>query len=505
MNSDYKRIIKNKKKFEHLLSKINNKNDLSENLIIANLALLFAVKQNTGYYVSNKLETFYCDCAKQIHDDLSDVVYEKGTVLHVATLTCNVGGHSRVIERWIELAPDNQKHSVVLLNQTCEIPQKLKANIANKNGKLHIFETTDNILEKAKKLRKLSMQYEYIVLHIHMEDPTAVIAFGTEEFTRPIMFFNHADHMFWVGKSISDKIVDFRTIQSITKDKRGIFDPFILPIPAEMIDINSFDKIELRKRLRLPLDKRIILTIGSEFKFNSLNRKNLIEPLKQILKNNPEAICIAIGPSSKNPMWKKAYKETIGKIQAIGTINYDKEYFDYIKACDLILDSWPMNGGTVLKDAICCFKPLLSLKNPIGQCDYVLRSKCYCETDDELVQKASDILQNTVKANEYFCNIKEHFLQETDTEAWKQSYASLIKSLPDRHSVINLSNEQEINVIDEYSLLLNKLYSFNIPKIKNTKLFKSRIKYWFYKYLTKNKIKRNKYLKLILEQYLIKN
>lgn len=506
MNTDYKKIYENKKKFEHLLSKINKNNDLSENLIIANEALYFAVKQNTGYYVSNKLEKFYCDCAKQIKTDISNIEYEKNSVLHVATLTCNIGGHSRVIERWVELAPEHQKNSVVLLNQTCEIPSKLKENIEKKNGLLYVLDKQAGFLEKAKQLRELAMHYEYIVLHIHMEDPTAVIAFGTEDFTRPVIFFNHADHLFWISKSIIDKLADFREIQSISKTKRGINNICILPIPTETEQKqNNKTKEEARQYLNLPANKKIILTTGSEFKFNPFKNKSLVQTIKQIIEKTPDTVCYAIGPSIKNPMWKKTFDETQGKINPIGEIDYNKEYFDYINASDLILDSWPMSGGTVIKDAITCTKPILSLKNPIGQCDYVLKSKCFCKTEEELIKKACDILSDEKISEEYFKDINKYFMEEKDTDKWEKQLELLFKSVPLKHSVKDLSKEKDINIIDDYSLLLNQIYSYKSQSNAKHNPTKYHLKYYLYKYFIKNKNKRDRYLKLWIEQYLIQD
>ena len=166
------------------------------------------------------------------------------------TTSCKVGGHTRVVEKWINLAPCYQKHSVALLDQEGEIPQKLKDNIKNKNGELYIFNKDDDIFQKAIKLRELASKFEYVVLNIHMDDPTALVAFGSEEFSRPILFFNHADHLFWVGKSISDIILDFRTIKSITKTRRNIENPYFLGIPPETEEkyIEQYDKNETRKK-----------------------------------------------------------------------------------------------------------------------------------------------------------------------------------------------------------------------------------------------------------------
>ena len=35
-----------------------------------------------------------------------------------------------------------------------------------------------------------------------------ILAFGVEEFKRPVLLYNHASHMAWLGKSIADLVLD---------------------------------------------------------------------------------------------------------------------------------------------------------------------------------------------------------------------------------------------------------------------------------------------------------
>lgn len=52
-----------------------------------------------------------------------------------------------------------------------------------------------------------------------MDDPTAVVAFGIEKFERPVIFYNHSAHLFWIGKSIADIVLDVVKDNEITKNK----------------------------------------------------------------------------------------------------------------------------------------------------------------------------------------------------------------------------------------------------------------------------------------------
>lgn len=501
---DFIKIKKNKSKFEKLLKFLSKNKNLDENLYLANKLLTFATYNNCGYFESNVLENFYCDLAKTINNKAKFSEFEKNNILHVMTLSCKVGGHTRVVEKWINLAPCYQKHSVVLLNQEGEIPQKLKDNIKNKNGELYVFNHDEDIFQKAIKLRELASKFEYVVLHIHMDDPTALVAFGSEEFSRPILFFNHADHLFWVGKSISDIILDFRTIKSITKTRRNIKNSYFLGIPPETQEkfIEPYNKNETRKKLNLPLDKKIILTVGSNFKYTPFKNKSFIDYATKILEKEKDAILYAIGPSLNDEMWKIANEKTNGRIIPLGTINYGEEYFNYIKSSDLILDSWPMCGGTVIMDAISLAKPILSFDNEIGQLDYVLNSKSYAKNEDELTQKAILILNNSNIANEYVFDLKNNYIKENDPKLWQERLKKLEEIIPCKHST-KRNQEPENVIIDDYVLSLNMFEKNNST---TQKLNKSTVFYLYkflaYKYLIKNPQKKSFYFKLFIDNIL---
>ena len=495
------KIKKNKTKFDNLLKLLEHIDNVDEKLTIAQTALSFTTFNGTGYFTSNKLENFYCNYAKTLKSKDLYTKYDKNTVLHIMTEAYNTGGHTRVVERWIQLAPDNEKHSVVILSPSCPAPFFLKKAVQNKHGEVFIYDRDEDITSKALKLRKLASKFQYIILHVHMDDPTAVIAFGTEEFTRPVLFFNHASHMFWIGKSIADIVIDFITAQDITTKRRGISTPSFLPIPDTKININTKSKEEAKKILGIPLNKKIILTVGSKNKYNPFNGKSLIPIIKQILDKSPDTLCYVIGPDMKSSMWEKAYKSSNNRIIATGNVDYDKEYFDYVNSADLLLDSWPVGGGTTIVDALHCKIPVLSLKTYLNTCDFVYKSDCYCQNTDEFIKKAVSILSNKEEAKKYFNNINELFVSETSNENWLKKLNILYKKIPEKHTVRHFTDMTDYNEINEYNILIfNYLYKKH-KKMKLLKLLYNLMSYYL-NVLAKNKEKRLKYLKNLLKNYL---
>ena len=381
----YNKVALQRANFEKMLDIIEKTKDIEKRLETAEFALHYAVFNNTGYFTSSILEKVFTDYAKSLKANLSGIQYKPNSFLHILTEGYVAGGHTRVVERWIENTPFSQSHSVVILKHNGAVLETLTKNIANKNGEFIIFDTSLNLKDRALKLRKLAMGYEYIILHTHMDDATATVAFGSDDFTRPVLFYNHASHLFWIGKSITDLHLDLFEKDELTA-RREISNTYFLGIPSKEIELTNSNKSTIRKKLNLQLDKKIIITAGSEVKFKSIDNENLGTLIEQIIDD--ECVFYAIGISPNNKEWCKAKEKSGGKIIPLGVINFDDGYMDYIKSADLYLDSYPFPGGTASIDAISAGVPTLSLKTALLQLDYLRKTDGYCHTKDEFIEKA---------------------------------------------------------------------------------------------------------------------
>ena len=455
-----RKVLKNKRVFENYLELIKTETDILKKLTIAKTAAKFAVSESTGYFRSSVLENTFTDYAK-LHDLKSyDIQYIPNSFLHVMTQAYNTGGHTRVVERWITHSPSSQKHSIVLLNQN-DVPypsEYFEEITGSRNGLCIQYNEELTDLERALSLRQLGMEYEFIVLHIHMDDPTALIAFGTEKFTRPVIFFNHADHLFWLGVSIADKVADLRTITSISKQRRGIINPYMLGVPSDSTYTHPEEKHNISD-LAIPEGKKVILTSGSPHKYSMFFNQSLSEILIELTQMRSDVFCLVIGPSRDEKQWKDAWKKSSGNVNAIGYVDYNKGYLNYISRADLVIDSWPMGGGTALIDALSLSKPVLSLKSPLGQFDYLLQSLSYCTDKSELITKTLRVLDDEKFAKAVVDDCYQHFCRDHSIDAWAEKVNYLVALTPKEHKVKILDERDDINIIDELCLLNCSLYS----------------------------------------------
>ena len=450
VRSYYKYQFREQLDFRYRLYLMGKEKDLSKRITIAQNLMYRVFEYGMGILSSPELEKPFLDLAKTL-PVFTDVQYFPNSFLHVMTQSYTIGGHTRVVERWVNNSPTEQKHSIVLLDQQQEpIPDKLRDAVRERNGELFIFD--EKLLEKrALKLRELAMNYECIVLHIHMYDPTAIVAFGTDDFTRPVIFFNHADHAYWCGSSIIDMLADLRD-NDIAKKKRGIENVFTLRIPFEPDSkILAYPKSKEQSRLDLglPLDKKIILTVGGAHKYRPFAGCEFCELVSKAISSLENVVCYGIGPTPDIGNWSE-YED---RFVALGNIDYGKQYFDYLNACDVYINSIPIGGGTAMLDAIQFGKPILSYTLFEDKLGDIIKGVETTYNAQNFIYELQLILSSDVKARE-LAEKQYNDVMRYHGEGWKSNLERMLKLVPKKHCVQNNKMKQD-TTIDDLSIMIS--------------------------------------------------
>lgn len=465
-----KEVLAAKNTFEQILEQIVQEKLLSRKERLAYKAIDFALNASTGYYSSEIIENVFLALAQQNRIELPSE-HRKNSFLHVMTEAYATGGHTRVVERWIELSDASQVHSLLFTREKKKyVPDRLAQAVKNKQGNISFLSDKLTNIEKGLQLRHLASEYEYIILHVHMEDVIPLIAFGTLDFKRPVLLFNHADHRFWLGGSVADKIIDFRQWgQNITLNKRGLVNSVILELPLDFNEFDTkYDRCELRKKLGLPQDHKIIVTVGSAHKYKPLLNYDFLNFIIEVLNDDGNCSFIAIGPDYKKlPLWENAHKKFKNRFRALGP-KATSEMFEYLACADLSVDSFPMSGGTALIDAVTVGCPVLSLKCPTGQLDYVINSDAYCNSQKDLRRKIHLLLQNPRAQKENVANVQEKLMQQQSTTSWLTKLKSIYLATTE-HSLHNVNTPNVCTLTDLdlylYTQSISRKTKFKIPFI----------------------------------------
>lgn len=430
---------------------------------------------NLGIYSLASLENFFLSIA-QTYDIECSVQYEPDTYLHVATWLRKVGGTARVIERWINNAPKTEKHSLVIINEEStwtkdDIPQWLYTAVENKRGKLIIFDEGSTI-ERALRLRQIASKYDKIILHTQMEDPSALIAFGVKSFKRPVILFNHVDHIFWLGISIADMVADLRPTDFTTRRRHANQSQY-LGIPVEKLShkvITPYEKESIRNELSIPQDAFVIVSTGTEPKYSDVGMISFRQ-MTQVVVAKTGGYFYLIGPGTSDS-WIRTKERTQERVCPLGLIKDKELYYKYLMAADVYIDSYCVGGFTASLDAIQNGVPLLSCKlfrqkdylmwDPFVFCDGV------CVSEEELIKKIC-LLQKDVKLRH---DLASRQLDKAicDFEVnWSSRLRNILQNTPPEHKLYPFANTPEDSIINDSDVV--NLNNYNHRVIKAHKLF----------------------------------
>lgn len=477
-------IRKEQKKFERMLWDVAHCQNLNEKLLKAEECAYYAAYHPSGYYSSEVLENVYLEAAKELPSVVCRPI--QNTVLHVMTAAYPSGGHTRVVERWINHSNPDEKHSIVVLSQDEEIiPEWIKCAPRNHGGEFIEFGKM-NIMTRAEKLRILAAGYEKIVLHTHMHDGTAIIAFGVESFTNPVILFNHADHVFWLGVSVADIVADFQYGDFSTK-RRLATKSFFLGIPPSLsIDLPkiTYSKENLREEMGIPQDDFVVVSTGTEYKFHPLQSISFID---ESLKMAQDGIRVyVIGPQSTE-RWKTVQHKSNGRVKALGPI-YDKSvYYGYLLAADLYVGSFPFMGGTAMLDAVECGLPFVqfiigsqeSENNGIDSNRDT--SPCWVRSISSLHETIKSAKSDEIIKKNLYENAKKWSDEYGNVFAWQSRLHQLYDSCPKKHSIHPFVNEKGKSiVIDDTVAFCAMQLCYNSIRIKN--IIGRKIAYYWIKY-----------------------
>lgn len=166
------------------------------------------------------------------------------------------------------------------------------------------------------------------------------------------------DHSFWLGASLLDYNIEFRSYGAqIAIEKRGLKPEQLYhlpyyPIMPKDVPFQGFPKETLGKTL--------IFTGGNYYKMRSRDGR-YFKNIDRILDENPKAVFLLATGNSVD------IKENIDKLKnrdRVFFIGYRKDIYEVFKHCDIYYGTYPMGGGLMSQYAATLSKPILALHNP---------------------------------------------------------------------------------------------------------------------------------------------
>ncbi len=280
-------------------------------------------------------------------------------VMHVLTLVNADGGHSVMLKRWIKLDPYPNTHSVVLLAQSAPVPESLIDAVDDKNGQIIKMNPQERMLDRAMRLREIvHTQADVVVLHTHPWEVIATAALAVTS-APPVLLVNHAAHIYWVGASVSDLILNCRWSSYEdywTAKYRGIDRIMHLPIPISepyehdlSLDGEQASRETIHNNLKIPHSAIVMLTVGIGSKYTPLPDIDFLQAITEVLTSRKNAYLIAVGPNFDS-RWI-SFRDRIGERVILIDKQPETSMPAFFESADIYLEGFPFGSTTALLEA----------------------------------------------------------------------------------------------------------------------------------------------------------
>jgi glycosyltransferase involved in cell wall biosynthesis len=330
--------------------------------VYGTMAAFYANWRHCGFFVSPELEQVLIAIGQQAIPTRSvpRSKHSPQKILHVSPAVASIGGHSRLIWRWIQQDVE-RSHSLVLTRQPRrEVPAALRDAVKNSGGEVYkLNETVGGLVAWATRLREIAATADLVVLHNVCYDAVPVMAFADREHCPPIIFVDHNDHLFWLGAQISDLVVNLRESGlRLSKKHRNIAVDRVALLPTIVEPSRRvLSRSEAKQQIGIDGSKILLLSIARTHKYRTIDGLSFADAHVPLLKQHPQAILVVIGAGSQREDWAAAIAQVPGQIIPLAERADTAAFY---QAADIYVDSFPFVSITSLLEAGCYGVPLVS-------------------------------------------------------------------------------------------------------------------------------------------------
>jgi hypothetical protein len=347
-----KRLLANSFLYEACLDWVKSFNAKPEPCVDAiAIAALHARYYHAGRFADGALENWALRLGS---DECLQVASNKTTLdlnprresrtLHVVTEVYPIGGHTRVLAKWV-LRDTSSDHGVVLTQQRGPLPEFFEYAIAKAGGALLCLSPTESAMSRASQLRSLSKEFDRVVLHSHPNDPVPILAFASADLP-PVAMFNHAHFGFSLGTTVSDVVVNtLEYYENVSRKFRYARRTTRLTTLAGLTDLTKgvMDKESAKAQLGFDSSARLVMTMGHESCFRPIVGYNFFQTASKLLKTIPGIHLLIVGvPLNQSLVPSELVPEELrdeSRCHFIGPVIDPERYY---RAADICLESFPM-------------------------------------------------------------------------------------------------------------------------------------------------------------------
>jgi hypothetical protein len=337
--------------------------DLQSASVYAAIAAHIALRPHPGFFAAPRLERLLVDIGRRTSERsaylrILDPSRRIRSILHVVTEMTPVGGLTNMLGRWIR-ADAARMHSVALTHHRGPLHGAVAGAAAESGGRvLRLNKSVGGQIEWARRLRNLARGFDAIVLHAYSQDVIPTMAFSEPGKRPPVLLLNHGDHLFWLGVSTSDVIINLRdAAQDLSITRRGVEERRNVMVPTIVEPAKRTRSRERAKQeLGLGPNATLLFSAARGMKYRTTNGRSFADTHIELMRRHPNALLYVLGPGDPED-WRAACAAAGGRIRPLPETPQTKVYYE---AADIYVDSFPFVSSTSMMEAAGLETPLVS-------------------------------------------------------------------------------------------------------------------------------------------------
>jgi hypothetical protein len=335
-----------------------------------------------------------------------------------------------MLARWIS-EDRGPRHLVCLTRQGASpIPELLVSELAEPSDLQCLDARRGGLVARAAALRAAAQGADIVVLHTHPYDVVPVIALASAVGLPRVVYVDHADHVFWLGVTVSDVLLNLRDSgRMLAIDRRGV-DPArcaVMARPLGRIE-RELSRSEAKKQLGLDPESILIATAAAATKYETVFAPSFLDLVLPVVAQHREAVLLAAGPEPAG-QWAAADAATGGRVRALGLLPNASALQ---QAADIYIDSFPFASLTSLIEAGSYGTPVITYRGHPDECavlgadtrgldEYMLRPS----TPDSLRSDLERLIQDAPGRRELGARTREAIRETHTGEGWREGVADL--------------------------------------------------------------------------------
>lgn len=300
-------------------------------------------------------------------------------VLHVASQLYDTGGHTQMLANWVRLDRAREHHVCVTGQEGRPVPDKVTSALCSPEGLTLLDVDHPTLMGRAAALRELVPHFDHVLLHVHPNDVVACIALAGRSGGPEVLLVNHADHVFWVGASVADRVVNLRHSGArLNVVRRGLAeDRNALLVRPLHLRPRELSRDEAKTALGIEPGAILVVSAADTYKYGAAPGAGLMDALVPALRSHPGALLHVAGPLPDGE-WALLAEEGLGRAHGLLP-----DVRTLLEAADVYVDSYPFSSLTSMLEAASLDTPVVTRRQGDGRLE-VLEADTP-ELDDHLV------------------------------------------------------------------------------------------------------------------------